>query len=201
MKYLMTLLIVSLSFIGCKEKTYKEESHDSILSNKTNVENETTNVIEVDPCISCDSIYRDFPKDPATFESLYGYPNGPRYDGHEDISKLFECLGRCYNDQMLTSVVKLQSNLKYNADATSHLRHNTSIFFMNHIDKTKKILSELSCSEFSKFIYFSFDRISMRNQFYEDYCYFLLNLQLEESCKYTVLNNYCVFKNVETDEH
>jgi|GEM_PF-6976830 len=139
--------------------------------------------------------------DSAAFESLYGYPNGTRYDGLEDISKLFECFSKCYNDPMLISVVKLQSNLEYNADATSHIRHHTSKFFMKHLDKAKKILSELSCSEFNKFIFFSFDRISKYNQFYEEYCKFLLGLQLEDSCKIRVLNNYCVLKNVETDEH
>lgn len=201
MRYLIALVIVGLSIMGCKEKTTKEGSQDLNSSDKTTNLSGNTSVFEVDHCLLCDSIYRVFPKDSATFESLYGYPNGPRYDGLEDISKLFECFGKCYNDQMLASVVKLQSNLEYNADATSHIRHHTSMFFMKHLSKAKKILSELSCSEFNKFIYFSFDRISKYNQFYEEYCHFLLELQLEDSCKIRVLNNYCVLKNVETDEH
>lgn len=192
--------MIGLMVIGCRNnpKT-KVVNSKPILREMDAIRG--TGVLESDSCISCDSIYNAFPKDSASFEKLYGYPDGLRYDGYEDISELFTCLDKCYIYEELLSVVKLQSGLEYNADATSHIRYSTSKFFMDHTQETKKVLDNLSCSEFYRFIYFSFDRIARHDSFYFKLCNFLLDLQFEEPCKVEVLNNYCILKNVETDEH
>lgn len=200
MRYLFVLAILGLSVLGCRDKP-KTDVVDSKPITKEEVEVEVKEVVEIDPCIRCDSTYNAFPKDSASFEKLYGYPDGLRYDGYEDISELFTCLDECFRYEVLLSVVKLQSNLEYNADATSHIRHGTSELFMDQPKEAKRVLSKLSCSEFYRFFYFSFDRIARHDSFYSSFCKFLLDLQMEEPCKVEVLNNYCVLKNVETDEH
>lgn len=200
MRYLLVLAILGLSVLGCRDKS-KSVVVDSKPIIEGEVEAEAKEVVEIDPCIRCDSTYNSFPEDSASFEKLYGYPDGLRYDGYEDISELFACLDECFRYEVLLSVVKLQSSLEYNADATSHIRYSTSKFLMDQTKEAKRVLSKLSCSEFYRFIYFSFDRIARHDTFYSNFCKFLLDLQMEEPCKIEVLNNYCVLKNVETDEH
>jgi hypothetical protein len=175
------VIIALLGYFGCLDKQPTKQisvfdlRKDSIYSQ----------------CKKCDSIFASFPKDSGGFEKLFGYPNGQRYDGHEDIEQYFVCLDNCYDYNHLITILLLGNEIKYDADAPMHLQYFMSRFLMNHLDSTKILYNNLDCSDFERHIKFLFESIDKHDHHYETLCNFLKHFDLKDPCKLKHILKHC----------
>lgn len=176
----LIIAVVMFGYLGCHEKQNSNQiSHinlgkDSIYSQ----------------CIKCDSIIASFPRDASSFEKLFGYPNGEKYDGYEAIQNYFTCLELCYNYDNLIAILLLGNEIKFDADAPTHLQSFISDFLINHETIAKNMYENLTCSDFSRHIQFLFNSIDEHDHYYELLCTFLRKLNLKDSCKVKYIQKY-----------
>lgn len=146
----------------------------------------------VEQCKKCDSIYQAIPKDSSDFEKLYGYPFGTRqHEVQSDFEGFFICLDICYDYHQLVSIVKLGSEIKYDADGPAFLQYHITEYLRENKDKALLLYTEINCIDFNSHVKFLFEGIPEHHPFLVDLCSFLQSMKIESECKRKILSEYC----------
>ncbi len=179
-KLSLIVLSVSLLAIACKETERK------------NISETAPKVASEDgSCAKCDSIYRSFPKNVEDFDQLFGYPNGELYDGAEEIQQYFKCLDMCFKEVGLQEVINLGNELRFDADAPTHLQYHMTDFLMKNELEARTAYETLSCANFRRHISFLFESIHKHDSFHSDLCSFLASIKFTEKCKKETVLTHC----------
>ncbi len=187
MKFKILLLTLVL-FHSCREqKNQIGINLEPKLEHKDSVVNEKP--IKANPCLECDMIYKNFPKDSLGFEKLFGYPNGLREAvSHDDIGLFFKCLKNCYNEGKLVEVIKLSTLIKFDADAPTYLRVGLTNFLKENSDIMTAIYNNTECSVFNNHINFLFQGLE-NSKSIKELKNELSSLKLDEECKRKVISS------------
>lgn len=179
-KIQLIVLSISLFVIACNEMGRNNKS-GKIIQEPDLREN----------CVQCDSIYSFFPENAEDFEFLFGYPNGELYDGAIEIQQYFKCFETCFRDTELQKVIRLGSEIKYDADAPTYLKYGMTDFLMKNELEAKAVYKKLSCNDFSKHANFLFESIHVHDSFHSKICSFLEDMEFTESCKKEIILKHC----------
>ncbi len=179
---ILILSFTILHFYACKEQN-KEAMKDAYI-NEVSVDTiNSSKSITSNPCLDCDLIYKNFPKDSSGFEKLFGYPNGLREAvSHDDIGLFFNCLKDCYNEGKLVEAIKLSSLIKFDADAPTYLRVGLTNFLQENSDIMNAIYNNTECVVFNKHINFLFQGLE-NSKSIKELTNMLSTLKLDEECK------------------